>query len=70
MLKQVFGPKRIHSQVIKPLSHRGIYNYRDYVRIIQAEEQAEETGEEEMSLYFRLFFYIWEQRNTAGHWRS
>lgn len=33
------GPKRIHSQIKKPLHHHGIYSYQEYVRLIQEKEQ-------------------------------
>ncbi|MDR6224428.1 hypothetical protein [Desmospora profundinema] len=61
MMRQVFGPKRIHSQVVKPLVHRGIYNHRDYVRIMLAEEQAEGKAEEEESLESTRFFFMFFQ---------
>ncbi|MFC4076797.1 hypothetical protein [Salinithrix halophila] len=41
MMKQVFGRQEIrtHSGVCKPLTHRGIYDGRDYLRMMLVEEE-------------------------------
>ncbi|PTM56547.1 hypothetical protein [Desmospora activa] len=41
MLKLMgMGPKRIHSQIKKPLHHHGIYNYQEYVQLMQVKEKS------------------------------